>query len=199
MNIKSTQARLLKLPSLYHISFNDKLEGLWDPEFNQKPDDNHPVELDPDVEPFPYPEPNIGRISVAPSILGCFIGVYPNVAKFFEEKNYPFMLFQIYVPVFKGHERIVTPETLTKDRLVWDAVVTEEYLILDKVQMKHWGQVEILNTNKQKTRYIHPFGDKTLPKESIGPENVNFIVERNPPTPQRTSRPTTTNSLAVFR
>jgi hypothetical protein len=196
MDIKSAKARSLKLPPLFHISFNDKLEGVWDPEFNQKPDENHPAE--PEGDPFPYPEPNIGRISVAPTIKGCFVGVYPNVAKYFEEKNYPYMLFQIYTPVFKGNERIVTPEVLTKDRLVWDAVATHEYLILDHVQMNHWGTVEILNPNKYNTRYIHPFGDKSLPLESVGPADVDMTITEDLPVIKRNTR-IITNSLGAFR
>lgn len=197
ITITSSRSRSLRLPLLFHISFNDKLEGIWDPEFNQKPDNNHPVKANPDEAPFPYPEPSIGRISVAPTLKGCFIGVYPNVAKFFEERNYPHMLFHIYTPEFKGHERVVTPETLTKDRLVWDAVATQEHLILDKVQMNHWGTIEIANTNKEPTVYIHPFGDKTLPKESIGPANINYILVVDESV--ETNKLTTTNSLSVFR
>lgn len=187
----------MRLPQLFHISFNAKLEGIWDPEFNQKPDDNHPETPDPNATPF-YPEPNIGRISVSSSLKGCFIGVYPNVAKFFEERHYPHMFFHVYVPVFKGDERVVTPEILTKDRLVWDAHVTHEHLILDKVQMNHWGTFEVANTNKVATAYTHPFNDSRLPKESIGPADINYILVEDPPTKQRNTR-LVQSSLDVFR
>lgn len=197
--INAVRSRLVRLPQLFHISFNANLEGIWDPEFNQKPDENHPEKPDPNAEPFPYPEPNIGRISVASTLKGCFIGVYPNVAKFFEERNYPHMFFHVYVPQFTGNERIVTPEVLTKDRLVWDAVATQEYLILDKVQMNHWGTFEVANTNKVPTAYIHPFGDKSLPKESVGPANINYILTEDPPGKKRNIRPITSNALAVFK
>lgn len=176
--IKSVRSRLLRLPPLFHISFNGELEGLWDPDFNQKPDENHPETPDPNKEPF-YPEPNIGRISVAPTIEGCFIGVYPNVAKFFEEENYPHMFFHVYTPVFEGGERIVPPEYLTRYKLVWDAVATNEYLILDHVQMNHWGTVEIYNTNKEKTAYIHPFGNPNLPKESVGSSKIKYELTKD--------------------
>lgn len=174
MKIKSTRSRLLVLPiPLYHISFNSKLEGEWDPEFNQKPDENHPEVADPNKEAF-YPEPSIGRISVAPTIEGCFVGVFPNVSKFFEEKKYPHMNFSVYSPVFTGGERVVTPDTLTKDRLVWDAHVTKEHLILDAVEMKLVGEIEVKNTNKIPTAYTHPFDDKQEPVASVGPEHITF-------------------------
>lgn len=136
---------------------------------------------------------------MAATLKGCFIGVYPNVSKFFEERNYPYMLFHIYVPEFKGSERVVTPETLTKDKLVWDAIATQEYLILDKVQMNHWGTIEIANTNKEKTAYIHPFGDKSLPKESIGPANINYTLIEDEPVKVRKTKLIVNSALAVFK
>lgn len=175
MDIKSIPSSRLKnlgVKELYHISFNGKLEGLWDPEFNQKPDENHPEVPDPNKEEW-YPEPNIGRISVAEDIQGCFTGVYPNVSKYFEVNKYPNMNFFVYSPVFKGDERVVTPGILTADRLVWDAHVTGEYLILDEVEMKLVGEVQIANTNKIPTGYTHPFNDKKEPKASIGPQRIS--------------------------
>lgn len=168
MKIKTKQSKDLGNLALYHISFNSKLEGIWDPEFNQKPDENHPEVADPSNTPW-YPEPNLGRISTAPSIPGCFVGVFPNVSKFFEEKKFPHMNFYVYTPVFKGSERVVEPETLTKDRLVWDAIFTGEHLILDEVYMRLVGEIEILNTNKLQTAYIYPFGDRKEPLASVGP------------------------------
>ena len=170
--IKGVRSRLLKIPlTLYHLSFNGGLVGVWDPEFNQKPDENHPETIDLDKVPF-YPEPNIPRISVAPTIEGCFRGVYPNVYRYFEEKNYPHMDFFVYSPAFEGSERIVTPDILTSHHLVWDACITNEYLILDKVKMVLVGKVRIQNTNKEPTLKIYPFGDKKLEKESVGPETI---------------------------
>lgn len=172
--IKSVRSRLLSLPPLYHISFNGKLEGEWDPEFNQKPDENHPEVPDPGKVPFPYPEPSIGRISVAATLEGCFRGVYPNVFRYFEEKKYPYMDFFVYSPVFEGGERIVTPKGLTVQKLVWDAFITGEYLILDKVEMVLVGKARVLNTNKQPTLKIHPFDDKKLEKENVGPTAIEI-------------------------
>lgn len=170
--IKGVRSRLLNLPhELYHISFNGELAGVWDPEFNQKPDENHPETIDPDKIPF-YPEPSIGRISVAPTIEGCFRGVYPNVYRYFEEKRYPHMDFFVYSPEFEGSERVVTPDILTSQQIVWDACITKEYLILDKVKMVLVGKVRIQNTNKEPTLKIYPFANNKLEKESVGPETI---------------------------
>jgi len=158
----------LGVGQLYHISFNGKLAGVWDPEFNQKPDENHAGN-----EEW-YPEPNLGRISVSDSIRGCFLGVFPNVVKFFKENKYPHMNFFVYSPVFKGDERVVTPGMLTENRMVWDAHVSQEYLILDEVQMKLVGEVEVKNTTKSKIAWSHPFNDPKEPLAEVGPEDVHF-------------------------
>lgn len=127
------------------------------------------------------------------------MGVYPNVSKYFEERNYPSMFFHVYSPVFKGNERVVTPETLTHDRHVWDAIATQEYLILDKVQMNHWGTFEVSNTNKEPTHFIHPFGDRRLPKESVGPGNIHYTLVEDPPKKQHVTKLITSNVLGLFR
>ncbi|MNT54041.1 hypothetical protein D3C72_1911720 [compost metagenome] len=148
-----------------HISFRDNLEGVWKP-------------LPPaggELVAGKYPEPATPRVSVAPDIVSCFRGVYPNVSKFFEEKNYPHMDFFVYEPVFEGSERVWTPEILTKHQLVWDAHVTNEHAILDRVKMKLIGEVRIYNTNKEPTATTHPFNNPNEPEQSIGPKNIRVV------------------------
>lgn len=172
-DVQSVKAKGIVLPKLYHLSFRDDLEGIWTPREPDGVDEEDQVEV-PDSEKFPYPEPSIIRISVGTSIEGCFLGVFPNVAKFFQKDNLPWMNFSVYSPVFKGNERIITNVTLTKDRVVWDAVVTGEYCILDKVQMERLGEVKVYNTNKAKTQLIHPFGDRRLGLEQAGPDTIRY-------------------------
>lgn len=167
--IKSWESGKITLPPLYHISFNGKLEGIWDPEFNQRDDEDHPAEPVPPGEEW-YPEPNLGRISVAPTIEGCFRGVWANLS----DIHYPHMNFYVYSPVFKGKERVVTPCVLVADRLVWDAHVTQEYLILDEVEMKLVGEVQVVNRRMGPYLRIHPFGDRKEPETRLGPEFIQW-------------------------
>jgi len=160
---------------LRHISFNGTLEGIWDPEFNQKPDENHPEEPVASEDAWPYPEPNLARISTAMTLEGCFRGVYPNVHQYFTEKHFPYMQFHVYQPIFEGNERVVLPQTLIDERLVWDAHVVGEYLILDKVFMKHLGTIQVKNTERSPKLWTHPFGDKKLPEESVGPRDIKIV------------------------
>lgn len=174
-DIPSMKASKLILPQLFHISFRGGLQGLWAPRLPEgTPDDGKPQEEIPDEEKFPYPEPSVPRISLSPTIEGCFTGAFPNVAQLFERDKLPHMNFYVYSPIFKGDERVVPPAVLTSKRIVWDAVATLEYCVLDKVEMRLIGEVEIFNTNREKTRFIHPFGDRSLPVESVGPENIKF-------------------------
>lgn len=159
---------------LFHISFKDKnAAGIW------LPDDpaglDHSEESSPGVvgDPsWPYPEPSLPRISFSPTIEQCFRAVYPNVAKFFKEKKYPYMEYSVFQPIFKGTERVVTSEELTAKKFVWDACVTEETCVLDPIQVKFVGRVRILNTNDSPVMFIHPFNDPKNPLESVGPANI---------------------------
>lgn len=189
--IQSILVKNLEVPKLFHISFNGKLAGVWDPEFNQKDDDTHPAVPVPPGEEW-YPEPSIGRISVAPTIEGCYRGVWANLSNIF----YPHLNFYVYSPVFKGAERIVTPHVLVKNRLVWDAHVTDEYLILDEVEMKLVGEVQVINRSIGPYLKIHPFGDVREPETRLGPEHIQWKWTKEF---TQKDKPLTKNSASLFR
>lgn len=111
-------------------------------------------------------------ISVSPTVVDCFVGVFPNVARFFEKDRLPHINFFVYQPRFIGTERVVLPVTLTEDKLVWDAHITQEHRILDKVEMERVGEIEVLNTNKCRTRMTHPFNNVKNAEESVGPSGI---------------------------
>jgi hypothetical protein len=177
-NFKTTKAKPGRA-ELYHISFKDRsFGGMWSPDnpagFDESEESSPGVVGDPS---WPYGEPSLPRISVGPTIEQCFRGVFPNVAQFFEKKNYPYMQFSVFSPKFVGTERIITPEELTKHRMVWDACVNDEHCILDEVYMGYVGTVIVYNTNKSPTMYIHPFGDEKLKLESVGPATIKWKWE----------------------
>ena len=153
LKITGTQSKYIDIPRLYHISFRADKSGMWEP--------NTPDGMGQgDVEhtPFPYPEPTVPRISLSSSLEGCFLGVYPNVYRYFEKDNYPYMLFNVYTPVYTGNESMVSTDDIVKKEYVWDAHLTGEWWILSKVQMKYVGQIKVINPRKTITRYTHPFG-----------------------------------------
>lgn len=165
-NWKSVRA-YKSIPKLYHISFNSKLEGTWIPK-------------NPDGEPggiyVKYPEPDLPRISVAPTIRNCFMGIYPNISALFEKQNVPYVDFTVYNPIFKGSERIISPDELSKYRMVVDAHVTQEWCILDKVYMQNIGLVRVNNTYSDDAPFVKytPFGDHTLPEViELAPEEFD--------------------------
>lgn len=168
-NIRFVRSSLLDL-QLYHISFKGDLAGIWTP--GTQAGSDTPGEAEDSS--WAYPEPPMVAISVSPTVSDCFIGVFPNVARFFQKDNLPHMNFFVYQPVFKGNERVVKPEVLTKDKWVWDAHVTHEHRILDSVEMVCVGEIEVFNTNKSATRSTHPFNDPKNPEENVGPSNVHF-------------------------
>lgn len=175
LQYKTTKAKP-GIQNLYHISFkNHTHQGIWRP---GNPDGfDVTQESAPGVvgdAAFPYPEPNLPRISVSPTIDQCFRGVFPNVSQYFEEKNYPYMEYSVFQPRFKGTERLILPSELTAKRIVWDACVTDEHCILDNVQMVYAGKVRIFNTNASPTMFIHPFGDPGNPVESVGPAVIRY-------------------------
>jgi hypothetical protein len=84
------------------------------------------------------------------------------------------MHFFVYRPILKGNERILTPDDLTTKRLVWDAHVTREYRILDKVIMELVGSVQVANPERTASRKTRPFNDPKLPLTTCGPKEVRI-------------------------
>ena len=103
---------------LYHLSFNASLEGVWTP---KNPDGLLPE--DSEYVESVYPEPSTPRISCAPTIIQCFQAIYPNVKSLFDVNNYTHLDFYVYSPVFKGGEKVMTPDELCKKRMVHDVSV----------------------------------------------------------------------------
>lgn len=160
------KAMILKNPGTFlHISFNANLAGLWEPRLPAG------SEI---VSDGPFKEPMVPRISLAPTIEGCFAGVYANIYQLFEKKNYPHMYFSVYAPIWKGTERVWTAEEMTRTRAVWDAHYTQELAVLDPIQMERIGEVKVFNTNNLPTKMIHPFNDPSLAEQSAGPDGIKY-------------------------
>lgn len=156
---------------LYHLSFNASLEGVWTP---KNPDGLLPE--DSEYVESVYPEPSTPRISCAPTIIQCFQAIYPNVKSLFDVNNYPHLDFYVYSPVFKGGEKVMTPDELCKKRMVHDAYVTGEHCIFSPVKMDLVGKVRINRISNVVRIYYRPFNDPKLKKDSWIPGGFTFSV-----------------------
>ena len=148
---------------LFHISFEGNLNGLWHPR-NPYGEDG--------ANGGQYSEPDLPRISCAPSIEQCFQAIYPNISQYFEVEQYPHIDFYVYSPIFRGFERVLPPKYLTNHRYVHDAHMTEEYCILDPVFMNLVGRVRIQNTNGNPTLSYQPFDQLTNEIRFFAPSNI---------------------------
>lgn len=158
---------------LFHISFDGDLEGEWKPQT--------PAGLEKEGK---YAEEDTPRICVSPTIKQCFQAIYPNVFRYFENKDYPYMDIFVYQPqpLIKG---IVYPKKLTKERWVFDAHVTDEHWITEPVKMKLIGKVRIFNTNKSSFVKSHPYNDPKEPICELFPKDIKIsLLEGNIPTSQ---------------
>lgn len=140
-------------PTLYHLSFNSQIEGIWVP---KPPDGDGVVSDDPNL----FAEPGDARISLSPTLEQCFQAVYANVKHLFEQSPDGKLTFSIYTPKFTGKERIVTPDTLTKERMVHDAHITGEHCVLDPLMMVWSGQVIVDKPSDSKKIHYYAFGKK---------------------------------------
>lgn len=127
---------------LYHISFRDNLSGIWKPQLPAGSELNSGGK---------YTEPDIPRICLSPTIDQCFIAIYPNISKFYEEKGIKHLTFYVYQP--EGKVNAVN----TKG--VWDSHITDEKWLLEPTKMILVGEVEI-SVDHNKEIWTNPFNDR---------------------------------------
>jgi len=157
-----------------HLSFNGTLEGIWEPQDPAGEDVVEVYEGDEEASSI-YLEPSMPRISLGPTVELCFLAIYPNVSKYFEEHDYPYLQFHVYRPVITGKTVVVTHEELTARRLVHDAHVTKECVITTPTKMVHDRVVKVMNTNKSKDLYYRPFNDTQYPRKYLGPKSIEVV------------------------
>lgn len=167
-----------EVDELYHLSFSGKKEGVWKP---LTPAGTEEVDQD-EVE---FGEPLVPRISLSPTLEKCFRAIYPNIDFYFHHHKFPHLDIYAYRPKFKGHENVVKPETLTEQRWVWDAHVTEEHWVLEAVEMELVGRYRFYNTekgSKDRGYKTKPFNDPHYKGVGyVGPTKVDFIPLKNAP------------------
>ncbi len=149
---------------LYHLSFNGKL-----------PTTLHPRQpMDSVVVKGKYVEELPPRISFSPTIQQCFAALYPNISKYFEEENYPYMDMYVYVPVGKS-DRIPNNEVINK---VWDAHVTGEVCYTTPTKVMRVAKIRIFNPGKLTTKnciYTQPFNNPMSKVRFVAPI-INFEI-----------------------
>lgn len=159
-----------KIPFLYHISFRNNLEGIWQPKM---PDDMGFIDNVNHIKGFA--EPDMNRICCAPSIEKCYQAIYPNISRLVEVNKYPSLDFYVYTPILKGDETILTPEELHSKRMVHDAFITSEYSILTPTFMKLYWKIRIPSTLNNKDKFYYPFNDKSKEKLFV-PSGIKYKI-----------------------
>lgn len=139
--VKSIMIQRNSRKQLFHISRDGTLQGLWKPQLptgaytsadRQKiKDGTYFEEEDVEYPITPYTESLDARICVSDNIQGCFSGIYPvrTVEETFHDGKTRYMEFFVYYPLGYADKDILTPDTLTKNKLLWDAHVTNEHVI----------------------------------------------------------------------
>lgn len=159
----------IKFKTFLHLSFDGELEGIWKP----KLPDGLLMEEDVVLSDDQFTEPDWPRISVSISVEGAFRAIYPNVSHYFEEEKYPYMDFFVYSPKGKNIG-IMTPKELQDGKYVHDAHITQEHVILEKVEMVQLDKVRIYNTSKDNGLQYRPFNDPALEERYHSPKKIRW-------------------------
>lgn len=152
--------------SLYHISTQPDVSGVWEPRNSGKNDNSnsaHPI----------YGEMLPDRISVSETIEGCWAGIFSSLTNN-DTKIKQFEVY-LYEAVPLKDCKVLTPNTLSKYYLVQDAHLTGEYCLMGKVQMTLVSKLTLKNTfGYPISKWIngHPYNESRYGRTNYPPVEI---------------------------
>lgn len=123
---------------MYHLSNKNNLEKLT-PKI--------PYKLK--IRKNAFEDTTIKRISFAPSIEGCILGLQLSDKDFTDDK----LILYVYTPYAFDNNDIISNNTIVNNKLVFDAKVTKESWIISPVNVKIIGSITVFNKVQQKIEY----------------------------------------------
>ena len=123
---------------MYHLSNQNHLEKLT-------PKIPHKLKIRKNA----FEDTTIKRISFAPSIEGCILGLQPSDKDFTDGK----LILYVYMPYDFINTDVISNGTIVKNKLVFDANVTKENWIISPVKVKIIGSITVFNKVQQKIEY----------------------------------------------
>lgn len=128
-----------RIPSLYHISFNQNLPAKLEP---RQPVSTEPIE-DNDSDPLTA-EDLPDRVSFSSSIEGCFRAIYPNILDIAKNANGRPLRFTVYLlSPTTLRTSYMSPADLTAERKIHDACFTAEYSFFKTVFVRKLADIDI--------------------------------------------------------
>lgn len=122
-------------------------------------------------------EPSNERICFSTDIDKCIRAIWGNYEHLFDNSPDGTLQFAVFTPV--GDIKAVSPITITKNKWVHDAFLTDEWWVLDPVVMKHLGYVKVYDTRDSGYIPYRMFNDSALPVEGrLRPKEVKWVWSR---------------------
>lgn len=159
---------------LFHLSFDDNLPSYLKPRQPNGSENN-------DQSHFTH-EDLPPRVSFAPSIEQCWYAIYPNIAKYFERFNYPYMDMYVYAYSSPhGQEHRIDEQVLKAKIHDWH--ITEEVCFIGtSVGIAKVGKIRIFNEepNVEPVMY-RPFENKNHSMRFLAPKMIYYVLENTHP------------------
>lgn len=176
---------------LYHISPNPALPSKLFPKqpdsaFLQNDLKNGMKKKGPPMDPFNrnpeqiYLERLPPRTCFAPTMEGCFIGIWTNYRKQFEEYQYPWLELFVYQLTEFEDGKMVTAEEIQENRQVWDAVFSDEHYFTGWCKVKRIGKIRIHRPSPSEWVEVRPFLDERYPFKAIPKPRIEVITSYSP-------------------
>lgn len=150
---------------LYHLSLDGNLDEILYPRLPEGDNYNTPVS-----DKWFYDEDLPPRISFAPTVQGCFHGIFPNIIEVFNEAmsnhNGVFRIW-LYEGLPDEHTKYIPTSEVRKH--VWDSYITGEVCVSSPIRIKRVGLLEITIIGNGSYGFDVKAVDPTGRERSIGP------------------------------
>lgn len=97
----------------------------------------------------PFEDSIISRVSFAPSIDGCILGLQLSSEEFIDGK----LVMYVYSPIDIDESRLVSNSDIIKEKLVFDAEITGECWYLNEVKVKRVGCITVYDIVEKTIEY----------------------------------------------
>tara|TARA_Y100001956_G_scaffold33365_1_gene32753 strand:- start:1338 stop:1844 length:507 start_codon:yes stop_codon:yes gene_type:complete len=146
--------------TLYHVSFNDSLPEVLNPQL--------PAGSELATGDEKYPEPEVDRVCLAETVTGCIRAMWPNISKMVVEEGHKVLTMHVYEAVDLKKTKMYSPEVLAQIKYVWDAELTGEWWSVEPVKIRHLRKIEVHFDTNGKWTMVKPYGTEAEVEHSPG-------------------------------
>lgn len=120
------------------------------------------------------------RVCFAPTLEGCFVGIWTAHKKHFFEYNYPFLELFVYQLTEYEDGKMNTDKDIHERREVWDAVFSQEHYVTGWCNVKRIAKIRVYKPTASEWVKVYPFLDERYEPKDIPKPRIEIVTSYSP-------------------